>query len=144
MNEQAVGAAIAKCGVSREELFITTKLWVQDASYKGAKWAIETSLDYLDMYLIHQPVRDYMGAWRAMEKAYQDGKLWTIGISNFHAARLLDFCESVEVKPTVDQVEIHPFFHQKETIKTISDHGVIPQAWGPLQKVNSVSSPILC
>ena len=116
MNEQAVGAAIAKSGVPREELFITTKLWVQDASYEGAKRAIETSLnnlalDYLDLYLIHQPVGDYPGAWRAMEEAYRDGKLRAIGVSNFHAARLLDFCESVDIKPAVDQVEIHPFFH---------------------------------
>lgn len=136
MNERAVGAAIAKCGIPREDLFITTKLWVQDASYEGAKRAIQTSLDnlgldYLDLYLIHQPVKDYMGAWRAMEEAYRDGKLRAIGVSNFHAARLLDFCESVEVKPAVDQVELHPFFHQKETLNTMSDYGVIPQAWGP-------------
>lgn len=131
MNERAVGAAIAKCGVPREDLFITTKLWVQDASYEGAKRAIQTSLDNLDLYLIHQPVKDYMGAWRAMEEAYRDGKLRAIGVSNFHAARLLDFCESVEVKPAVDQVELHPFFHQKETLNTMSDYGVIPQAWGP-------------
>ena len=136
MNEQAVGAAIAKSGVPREELFITTKLWVQDASYEGAKRAIETSLnnlglDYLDLYLIHQPVGDYLGAWRAMEEAYRDGKLRAIGVSNFHAARLLDFCESAEIKPAVDQVEIHPFFHQRETMRTMSDYGVIPEAWGP-------------
>ena len=136
MNEQAVGAAIAKSGVPREELFITTKLWVQDASYEGAKRAIETSLnnlalDYLDLYLIHQPVGDYPGAWRAMEEAYRDGKLRAIGVSNFHAARLLDFCESVDIKPAVDQVEIHPFFHQKETMTTMSDYGVVPEAWGP-------------
>lgn len=131
MNERAVGAAIAKCGIPREDLFITTKLWVQDASYEGAKRAIQTSLDNLDLYLIHQPVKDYMGAWRAMEEAYRDGKLRAIGVSNFHAARLLDFCESVEVKPAVDQVELHPFFHQKETLNTMSDYGVIPQAWGP-------------
>ena len=131
-----VGAAIAKSGVPREELFITTKLWVQDASYEGAKRAIETSLnnlalDYLDLYLIHQPVGDYPGAWRAMEEAYRDGKLRAIGVSNFHAARLLDFCESVDIKPAVDQVEIHPFFHQKETMTTMSDYGVVPEAWGP-------------
>ena len=136
MNEQAVGAAIAKCGVAREELFVTTKLWVQDASYEGARRAIETSLDnlgldYLDLYLIHQPVGDYLGAWRAMEEAYREGKIRAIGVSNFHAARLLDFCETVEVKPAVDQVEIHPFFHQKQTMKIMSDYGVIPQAWGP-------------
>lgn len=136
MNEQAVGAAIAKCGVLREELFITTKLWVQDAGYEAAKTAIRTSLnnlglEYLDLYLIHQPVGDYIGAWRAMEEAYEAGTLRAIGVCNFHAARLLDFCESVAVKPAVNQIEIHPFFHQKETMKIMGDYGVIPEAWGP-------------
>lgn len=136
MNEQAVGAAIAKCRVPREELFITTKLWVQDANYEAAKKAIQTSLDnlnldYLDLYLIHQPVGDYIGAWRAMEEAYREGKLRAIGVCNFHAARLLDFCESVEMQPSVNQVEIHPFFHQRETMKIMSDYGVVPEAWGP-------------
>ena len=136
MNEQAVGAAIAKCGVPREELFITTKLWVQDAGYEAAKAAIRTSLnnlglEYLDLYLIHQPVGDYIGAWRAMEEAYHAGTLRAIGVCNFHAARLLDFCESVAVKPAVNQIEIHPFFHQKETMKIMGDYGVIPEAWGP-------------
>ena len=136
MNEQAVGAAIAKCGVPREDLFITTKLWVQDAGYDAAKTAIQTSLDnlgldYLDLYLIHQPVGDYIGAWRAMEEAYQAGTLQAIGVCNFHAARLLDFCESVAVKPAVNQIEIHPFFHQKETMQIMGDYGVIPEAWGP-------------
>lgn len=136
MNEQAVGAAIAKCGVPREELFITTKLWVQDAGYEAAKAAIRTSLnnlglEYLDLYLIHQPVGDYIGAWRAMEEAYEAGTLRAIGVCNFHAARLLDFCESVAVKPAVNQIEIHPFFHQKETMKIMGDYGVIPEAWGP-------------
>ena len=136
MNEQAVGAAIAKCGVPREELFITTKLWVQDAGYEAAKAAIRTSLnnlglEYLDLYLIHQPVGDYIGAWRAMEEAYQAGTLRAIGVCNFHAARLLDFCESVAVTPAVNQIEIHPFFHQKETMKIMGDYGVIPEAWGP-------------
>lgn len=136
MNEQAVGAAIAKCAVPRGELFITTKLWVQDASYMDAKKAIETSLvnlgiDYLDLYLIHQPVGDYIGAWRAMTEAYREGKLRAIGVCNFNAARLLDFCESVEVKPAVNQVEIHPFFHQKETMHVMAEYGVVPEAWGP-------------
>lgn len=150
MNEQAVGAAIAKCGVAREELFVTTKLWVQDASYEGAKRAIESSLDnlgldYLDLYLIHQPVGDYLGAWRAMEEAYRDGKIRAIGVSNFHAARLLDFCETVEVKPAVDQVEIHPFFCQKETMKIMADYGVIPEAWGPFAEgqFGLFSNPVL-
>lgn len=150
MNEQAVGAAIAKCGVSREELFITTKLWVQDAGYEAAKKALQTSLDhlgldYLDLYLIHQPVGDYIGAWRAMEEAYQEGKLRAIGVCNFNAARLLDFCESVEMKPAVNQVEIHPFFHQKKSMKIMSDYGVMPEAWGPFAegKFNIFTNPVL-
>lgn len=150
MNEQAVSAAIAKCGVPREELFITTKLWVQDAGYETAKKALQASLDnlgldYLDLYLIHQPVGDYIGAWRAMEEAYQEGKLRAIGVCNFNAARLLDFCESVEMRPTVNQVEIHPFFHQKEAMKVMSDYGVTPEAWGPFAegKFDIFTNPVL-
>lgn len=150
MNEQAVGAAIAKCAVPRGELFITTKLWVQDASYMDAKKAIETSLvnlgiDYLDLYLIHQPVGDYIGAWRAMTEAYREGKLRAIGVCNFNAARLLDFCESVEVKPAVNQVEIHPFFHQKETMHVMAEYGVVPEAWGPFAegKFGIFTNPVL-
>ena len=124
MNEAAVGQAIAKCGVPREELFITTKLWVQDTSYEGAKQAIETSLknlglDYLDLYLIHQPMKDYIGAYRAMEEAYKDGKLKAIGVCNFYPNRLADLCETVEVIPAVNQVD-----------------GVQPQAWGPFAEGN--------
>ena len=150
MNEQAVGAAIAKCGVPREELFITTKLWVQDAGYEAAKKALQTSLDnlglgYLDLYLIHQPVGDYIGAWRAMEEAYREGKLRAIGVCNFNAARLLDFCESVEMRPAVNQVEIHPFFHQKEAMMIMSDYGVTPEAWGPFAegKFDIFTNPVL-
>ena len=115
MNEEAVGAAIRKSNVPREELFITSKLWVQDATYEGAKQAIDTSLaklglDYLDLYLIHQPMKDYLGAYRAMEEAYREGKLRAIGVCNFYPNRLCDFCESVEIIPAVNQVEVHPFF----------------------------------
>ena len=115
MNEQAVGAALKKCGVPREELFVTTKLWVQDASYEGAKAAIQRSLDnlsldYLDLYLIHQPLGDYVGAYRAMEEAYQKKELRAIGVCNFYPSRLADLCETVDVIPAVDQVELHPFF----------------------------------
>ena len=112
MNEEAVGKAIAKCGVPREELFITTKLWVQDASYEGAKAAIETSLnklglDYIDLYLIHQPMGDYIGAYRAMEEAYKAGKLRAIGVSNFYPDRLIDLCQFARVTPAVNQVATH-------------------------------------
>ena len=136
MNEEAVGRAIAKCGVPREELFITTKLWVQDASYEGAKQAIETSmqklgLSYIDLYLIHQPMGDYIGAWRAMEEAYKAGKLKAIGVCNFYPNRLADLCETVEVKPAVNQVELHPFFQQENALALMKEYGVHPEAWGP-------------
>lgn len=136
MNEEAVGRAIAKCGVPREELFITTKLWVQDASYEGAKQAIETSmkklgLDYIDLYLIHQPMGDYIGAWRAMEEAYKAGKLRAIGVCNCYPHVLSDICETVEVKPAVNQVELHPFFQQENALALMREYGVHPEAWGP-------------
>ena len=136
MNEEAVGRAIAKCGVPREELFITTKLWVQDASYEGAKAAIETSLQklglsYIDLYLIHQPMGDYIGAYRAMEEACKEGKLKAIGVCNFYPNRLADLCETVEIKPAVNQVELHPFFQQENALALMREYGVHPEAWGP-------------
>ena len=136
MNEEAVGAAIRKSNVPREELFITSKLWVQDATYEGAKQAIDTSLaklglDYLDLYLIHQPMKDYLGAYRAMEEAYRESKLRAIGVCNFYPNRLCDFCESVEIIPAVNQVELHPFFQQEDALQLMHEYGVQPQAWGP-------------
>lgn len=141
MNEEAVGKAIAKCGVPREELFITTKLWVQDAGYEAAKRAIQTSLDklgldYLDLYLLHQPMGDYIGAYRAMEEAYKEGKLKAIGVCNFYPARLADLCETVEVTPAVNQVELHPFFQQENALALMKEYGVIPEAWGPFAEGN--------
>ena len=141
MNEEAVGKAIAKCGVPREELFITTKLWVQDSSYEAAKRAIQTSLDklgldYLDLYLLHQPMGDYIGAYRAMEEAYKEGKLKAIGVCNFYPARLADLCETVEVTPAVNQVELHPFFQQEDALALMKEYGVIPEAWGPFAEGN--------
>lgn len=141
MNEKAVGEAIKKCGVPREELFITTKLWVQDATYEGAKKATQTSLDnlgldYLDLYLIHQPLKDYVGAYRAMEEAYKEGKLKAIGVCNFYPARLADLCETVEVIPAVNQVELHPFFQQENALAVMKEYGVVPEAWGPFAEGN--------
>lgn len=141
MNEEAVGRAIAKCGVPREELFITTKLWVQDASYEGAKQAIETSmqklgLSYIDLYLIHQPMGDYIGAWRAMEEAYKAGKLRAIGVCNCYPHVLADICETVAVKPAVNQVELHPFFQQENALALMREYGVHPEAWGPFAEGN--------
>ena len=136
MNEKAVGEAVKKCGVPRGELFITTKLWIQDAGYEEAGKAIRRSLDnlgldYLDLYLIHQPMGDYIGAYRAMEEAYKEGKLRAIGVCNFYPARLADFCETVEVKPAVNQVELHPFFQQENALALMKEYGVVPEAWGP-------------
>ncbi len=150
MNEEAVGEAIKKCGVPREELFIVTKLWVQDASYEAAKKAIQTSMDhlgvdYLDAYLIHQPMGDYVGAYRAMEEAYKVGKMKAIGVSNFYPARLADLCETVEVTPAINQVELHPFFQQENALETMKQYGVTPMAWGPLAegKNNIFAHPVL-
>lgn len=136
MNEQAVGAAIAKSGIPRDQLFITTKLWVQDMSYEKAKDAIDRSLknlglDYLDLYLIHQPMGDYYGAYRAMEEAYRAGKLKAIGVCNFYPHVLTDFCETVDIVPAVNQVELHPFFAQEKALEVMKEYGVTPEAWGP-------------
>lgn len=137
MNEEAVGRAIAKSGVPREELFVVTKLWVQDAGYETAKKAFYTSLeklglDYIDLYLIHQPMGDYYGAWRAMEELYKEGKIRAIGVCNFYPAVLADFCETVNVIPAINQVELHPFFAQENALKNMQEYGVTPMAWGPL------------
>ena len=141
MNEQAVGAALNKCGVPREELFITTKLWVQDASYEAAKKAVQTSLDklgldYIDLYLIHQPMGDYIGAYRAMEELYKEGKLRAIGVCNFYPNRLADLCETVDVIPAVNQVELHPFFQQENALALMREYGIVPEAWGPFAEGN--------
>lgn len=141
MNERAVGAALKKGGVPREELFIATKLWVQDASYEGARAAIRRSLDnlgleYLDLYLIHQPLGDYVGAYRTMEEAYREGLLRAIGVCNFYPARLADLCETVEVIPAVNQVELHPFFQQEDALSLMGEYGVAPEAWGPFAEGN--------
>lgn len=136
-NEEAVGDAIERSEIPREELFITTKLWIQDAGYESAKKAFYTSLEklkleYLDLYLIHQPMSDYYGAWRAMEELYKEGKIRAIGVCNFYPERLADLCENVEVIPAVNQVELHPFFAQTGALKTMKEYKIQPEAWGPL------------
>ena len=136
MNEEAVGEAIKESGVNRNDLFITTKLWTQDASYDGAKKAFETSLenlglDYLDLYLIHQPVGDYYGAYRAMEELYKEGRVRAIGVCNFYPDRLTDLAIHAEVIPAVNQVELHPFFQQEKAIRNMKELGIQPEAWGP-------------
>lgn len=140
-NEKALGEAIHEAIeqglVTRNELFITSKLWVQDMNYEAAKKGIERSLeklglDYLDLYLLHQAMRDYFGAYRALEEAYQAGKLRAIGVSNFYPNILTNFCETVSVIPAVNQIELHPFFTQEEALETARYYGVVPEAWAPL------------
>ena len=136
-NEEAVGVAIKKSSIPREELFITTKLWIQDAGYENTKKAFQTSLDklgleYIDLYLIHEPFNDYYGSWRAMEELYSQGKIRAIGVSNFYPDRLVDLCANVKVTPAVNQVELHPFFAQVGALQTMKALGVQPQAWGPM------------
>jgi len=136
-NEESVGRAIKKSGIPREELFITTKLWIQDAGYENAKKAFQTSidklgLDYLDLYLIHQPMNDYYGSWRAMEELYEAGKIRAIGVCNFYQERLADLCLNARIIPAVNQVELHPFFTQSDALENMKEFGVQPQAWGPL------------
>ena len=150
MNEEAVGNAIRTSDIPRKDLFITTKLWVQDADYESAKKAFETSLnklglEYLDLYLIHQPFHDYYGAWRAMEELYKEGRIRAIGVSNFYPDRLVDLCVNAEIIPAVNQVECHPFFQQKDALKVMKEYGVQPEAWGPFAegKNNFFQNPIL-
>ncbi len=117
-NEQAVGNAVANCGISRDQIFITTKVWISNAGYEKAKASIDLSLknlktDYIDLLLIHQPFGDYYGTYRAMEEAYKAGKLRAIGVSNFYPDRLIDLCQFVDITPAVNQVETHVFQQQK-------------------------------
>lgn len=135
-NESAVGKAIAKSGVNRADLFISTKLWVTNTGYEGAKAAIDRSMenlgvDYLDLYLIHQAMGDYIGAWRAMTEAYKEGRIRAIGVCNFYPHRLADFCETVDELPAVNQVELHPFFQQENALSLMREYGVQPMAWAP-------------
>lgn len=134
-NEEAVGEAIRNHGIDRAELFVTTKLWVEDASYEGAKAAFERSmnklgLDCLDLYLIHQPYGDVYGAWRAMEELHRAGRIRAIGVSNFYPDRLVDFALHNEITPAVNQIETHPFHQQVEAEKWLAENKVQPEAWG--------------
>jgi len=136
MNEEAVGRAFRKSGIPREELFVTTKLWVQDAGYEATKTAYEKSLkrlnlDYLDLYLIHQPFGDVHGSWRAMEELLHAGKVRAIGVSNFHPDRIADLLAFHEVVPAVNQIETHPFNQRTETQKFLKENGIQIESWGP-------------
>lgn len=135
-NEEAVGRAIKKSGVAREDLFITTKIWIQSNGYEGTKKAFENSLkrlqlNYLDLYLIHQPFGDVYGEWRAMQELYKEGKVRAIGVSNFHPDRLIDLIIHNEIIPAVNQIETHPFHQQIEAQKFLQENNVQIESWGP-------------
>jgi 2,5-diketo-D-gluconate reductase A len=135
-NEEAVGKAIKRSGLARAELFVTTKLWIEDAGYERTKSAFDRSLqrlqlDYLDLYLIHQPFGDVYGAWRAMEELYRDGRVRAIGVSNFYPDRVMDLIVHNDVVPAVNQIETHPFNQQIETQKFLQENNVQIESWGP-------------
>lgn len=135
-NEDAVGRAVKTCGIPREELFITTKAYIQEMGYDNTMKAFEGSLkrlglDYLDLYLIHMPFGDYYGSWRAMEELYRAGRIRAIGVCNFLPDRLLDFCYNVEIKPQVNQIERHPHYQRAEDLQLMKELGVQPEAWAP-------------
>lgn len=149
-NEEGVGRAVAKCGIPREELFLTTKVWISNAGYEKAKASIDESLaklqtGYIDLLLIHQPFNDYYGTWRAMEEAYRAGKVRAIGVSNFYPDRLTDLCQFVEVQPAVNQVETHVFQQQIAARKIMDKYGVQHQSWGPFAegRKDFFSNPVL-
>jgi 2,5-diketo-D-gluconate reductase A len=149
-NEEAVGRAIATSGIPRDELFVTTKLWVQDGGEDGAKRAFEQSLarlglDYLDLYLIHQPFGDYYSSWRAMQDLYKQGLVKAIGVANFYPDRLVDLIDHNEVIPAVNQVETHPFFQRQDYQLLLGERGVQLESWGPFAegRNNLFSDPTL-
>ena len=136
-NEEGVGAAVRASGVPREEVFITSKIWVANMNYERATASIDESLrkldtDYIDLMLLHQAMGDYPGAYRAMEDAYKAGKLRAIGVSNFYPNVLANFCETVRIIPAVNQIELHPWYVQSGALDTMKHYGVVPEAWAPL------------
>ena len=136
-NEESVGKALKKCGVPREQMFITTKIWNSNQGYERAKASIDQSLhklqtDYIDLLLIHQPVGDYLGTWKAMEEYYHAGKLKAIGVSNFKPSIFADFAKKVDIKPMVNQVETHVFWQQRELREVMKPYGTKTMSWGPL------------
>ena len=135
-NEKAVGRAIAGCGVPREELFITTKAYIQQMGYENTKRAFQESLDnlgltYLDLYLIHMPFGDYYGSWRALEELYQEGRIRAIGVCNFLPDRLLDLCYNAKIQPQINQIERHPHYQRAEELALMGELNVQPEAWAP-------------
>mgnify|MGYP000502382897 CR=1 FL=1 len=138
-NEKQIGEAIRESGFSRNEIYITSKVWVQDAGYENTLKAFQTSLDnlqidYLDLYLIHQPYNDYYGSWRALEKLYQDGKVKGIGVCNFSKERFVDLYLNSKIHPMINQIEVHPFYQQEETVTLMKHYHCQTQAWGPLNE----------
>ncbi|MCD8124862.1 MAG: aldo/keto reductase [Lachnospiraceae bacterium] len=149
-NEEGVGSAIQKCGLPREELFITTKVWISNAGYEKAKASITDSLkklktDYIDLLLIHQPFNDYYGTYRAMEEAYKEGKARAIGVSNFYPDRFIDIANFCEVVPAVNQVETHLFQQQKTAKSVMQKYGTQIESWGPFAegRNNYFNNPVL-
>ena len=149
-NEEAVGRAIKQSGITRSDIFVTTKLWVQDTGYEATKRAINESLkklqlDYLDLYLIHQPYGDVYGSWRAMEEAYESGMIRAIGVSNFEPDRIWDLALYNRVRPAVNQIEINPWMQQQDAVKFLQDKAIQPEAWAPFAegKNQIFSNPLL-
>ena len=149
-NEKAVGDAIKESGINRKELFITTKLWVSDTGYENTKKDFEASmeklrLDYLDLYLIHQPFGDYYGSWRAMEELHEDKKIRAIGVCNFYPDRLMDLAEHNKIKPAVNQIETHPFFQREFDNEIMKNYGTQIESWGPFAegRGDMFTNPIL-
>lgn len=135
-NETAVGIAIHKSGLPREDFFVTSKAFINEMGYEQTKDAFQKTLDnlgfdYLDLYLIHMPLGDYYGAWRAMEELYKDGKIRAIGVSNFQSDRIIDLCYTAEIKPMVNQLELHPFYQREDELAILREYGIVPQAWAP-------------
>ena len=150
LNEKAVGDAIKESGINRKELFITTKLWINNAGYENAKKGFETSmeklqLDYLDLYLIHQPFGDYYGSWRAMEELYENKKVRAIGVCNFYPDRLMDLAEHNKIKPAINQIETHPFFQREYDNEIMKNYGTQIESWGPFAegRGDMFTNPIL-
>jgi len=138
-NEKEIGEAIAESNIPREEIFITSKVWVQDAGYENTLKAFQKSLDnlkvdYLDLYLIHQPYSHYYDSWKALEELYEQGKIKIIGVCNFSSERFVDLYMNVKVKPMINQIEIHPFYRQDETVEVLRQYDCFVQAWGPLNE----------
>ena len=150
LNEKAVGDAIKESGINRKELFITTKLWINNAGYENAKKGFEVSmeklqLDYLDLYLIHQPFGDYYGSWKAMEELLENKKVRAIGVCNFYPDRLIDLAEHNKIKPAINQIETHPFFQREYDNEIMKNYGAQIESWGPFAegRGDMFTNPIL-